>query len=265
MTSLNMNDTDQKTKQAWERNWDDITIPQILEIFKYGRVQKQLEIFFRVLPKNDRILEGGCGLAPYLIHLRSLGYDVVGIDYNEGPIKKILAYDPTLPVRVGDVTAIPFPDAHFGAYVSLGVIEHFVEGPEKAIREARRVLKPGGVFLVAVPVFNVFMALTAPSRWLKSRKFLRKLMGKGEDNHYWEQYFDRRKLAAIFEKEGFEVRELHALDHSHALVSFLPSVFRDKGSYDEANSLGLRAGAWCVKNLRWATAAQMTYVCYRKP
>ncbi len=258
-----MNKTDSATKKAWEKNWENISIEEILQIFEYNRVKKQMALILRVLPKNGKILEGGCGLAPYLIQLRRLGYDVEGIDYNDGPIQKILAYDPSLPVRVGDVAAIPYPDGHFGAYLSFGVIEHFFEGPRKAIQEANRVLKKGGVFVVGVPRHHLFMKILAPLHFVKSRKFLRKLFHKPGDHHYWEQYFKKEELQKILEEEGFEVREAHPMDHDHALVSF-SGIFRDKKTYDEANALGLGIGRWCAKVLPWATAAQMTMICYKK-
>ncbi len=213
--------TDQLTKEAWEKNWRDVSIKDVLEIFSYERVKKQMAIFLRVLPKNEKILEGGCGLGPYLIRLRQLGYDAEGIDYNEGPIRKLLAYDASLPVKVGDVTAIPYPEGHFGGYISLGVIEHFTEGPEKAIREARRVLKTGGVFIVAVPLCNIFMRLASPVRYLKSRKFLRNLFGKEEDNHDWEQYFKKDYLKRVLEENGFRIEEIHPLDHERQTLVLL--------------------------------------------
>ena len=255
--------TDLNTKKAWEKNWQDIRMEEILEIFSYERVQKQMQIFLRVLPKTEKILEGGCGLAPYLIRLRQLGYDVEGIDYNQEPIDKVLAFDPKLPVRVGDVTAIPYLDNYFGGYISLGVIEHFTEGPVKAIREARRVLKPGGVFVVAVPQNHLFMRLQAPSRALKRNAFLRRLLGKRTDTHYWEQYFKNDELKATLMREGFDVREIHPLDHSAAVLSF-SGLFRDKTSFDEANKLGLMIGRWCEKSLPWVTAAQIMFICYKK-
>ena len=255
--------TDQITKKAWEKNWANISIEQILEIFNYVRVKKQMEIFLRVLPKNEMILEGGCGLGPYLIRLRQMGYNVEGIDYNEGPIRKILGYDATLPVRVGDVTAIPYPDATFGGYLSLGVIEHFTEGPRRAIAEACRVLKAGGVFIVSVPTKNIFMILSAPVRYLKSRLWLRRLFGKEEDNHYWEQYFKKRDLVNYLEEAGFEVREIHPMDHSHTLVSF-SSIFRDKNTYDEANPLALKIAGFLEKRFPWSTASHMILICYKK-
>ena len=254
---------DLATKKAWEKNWEGIEISEILSIFNYERVKKQMQLYLRVLPKNEKILEGGCGLGPYLIKLRQLGYDVEGIDYNEEPIQRVRQFDPSLPVSVGDVTSISYPDAYFGAYLSLGVIEHFTEGPEKAIREACRVLKRGGVFIVAVPRHHLFMKIMFPVNFLKSRKFLRKLFHRPDDYHYWEQYFKKEDLSRILSEQGFEVREIHPMDHDHALASF-SSVFRDKKTYDEVNALGRTIGRWCAKNLPWATAAQMTFICYKK-
>ncbi len=256
--------TDRLTQEAWERNWRDVSVERSLEIFRYERVKKQMAIFERVLPKGQKILEGGCGLSPYLIRLRQLGFDAEGIDYNEEPVRKALAYDPSLPVRVGDVTRIDRPGGYYGGYLSLGVIEHFPEGPRQAIREAWRVLKDGGVFVVAVPRCHLFMRLLTPVHFLKSRGWLRRLFGKPEEHHYWEQYFSRRDLTRILEEEGFEVREAHPLDHSHALVSF-SGIFRDRRTFDEANTLGLRLGAWCEKRAPWLTAAQMTFVCVKRP
>jgi len=255
--------TDLGTQKAWEKNWENIRMDEILEIFSYERVKKQLEVFLRVLPKEDKILEGGCGLAPYLIKLRQLGYDVAGIDYNKEPIEKVLAFDPTLPVSVGDVARIPYPDDHFGGYISLGVIEHFTEGPVKAIQEAHRVLKQGGVFLVMVPQNHLFMRIQAPLRALKRSAFFRRLFRKPLDSHYWEQYFKKNELAAILTKEGFEVREIHPLDHSAAVMCFSDRL-RDKSTFDEASPFGLRIGRWCEKYLPWITAAQILFVCYKK-
>ena len=254
---------DSKTKLAWEKNWQDVSMQDVLGIFSYDRVKKQMALMLRVLPKQGKILEGGCGLGPYLIRLRQLGYDVEGIDYNQGPIQKILSYDPALPVKMGDVTAVPYPDATFSAYISLGVIEHFTEGPQKALREANRVLKKGGVLYLAVPRNHFFMRLAWPLQFLKSRQFLRKFFNKPEDHHYWEQYFKRKDLVRLVNEAGFDVREIHALDHSHALVSF-SGIFRDKKSYDEANSLGLALGNFCEKFFPWATAAQMALVCVKR-
>ncbi len=263
MRALKDEKTDAVTKKAWEKNWTDISMDEIMEIFKYDRVKKQMAVFTRVLPKNEKILEGGCGLAPYLIRLRQLGYDVEGIDYNEDPLKKAWSYDPTLPLKVGDVAAIPYPDDTFGGYISLGVIEHFTEGPLRAIRDAHRVLKKGGVFVLMVPQNHLFMRLMAPVTAMKRSAFLRRLFGKPMDTHYWEQYFKRSELVPLLEKEGFDIREVRPMDHSHAFVSF-SNFFRDKDTFDEASPLALKLGAWAEKNMPWALACQLLIIGYKK-
>jgi MPBQ/MSBQ methyltransferase len=52
---------------------------------------------------------------------------------------------------VGDAEALPFADDSFDRYVSAGSIEYWPD-PQRGIAEAHRVLRPGGVALVAGPV-----------------------------------------------------------------------------------------------------------------
>lgn len=51
----------------------------------------------------------------------------------------------------GDAENLPFPDASFDRYVSAGSIEYWPD-PARAITEAHRVLRPGGIALVAGPL-----------------------------------------------------------------------------------------------------------------
>ena len=48
-----------------------------------------------------------------------------------------------------------------GAYISLGVMEHFEDGCAAAMAEAFRVLKPGGLMFFTVPLENPFRKLFA--------------------------------------------------------------------------------------------------------
>src|SRR5207253_2014081 len=86
------------------------------------------------------ILEAGCGLAQVVYYLRQRNYPVVGLDYAPegiGPAKIRYA---ELPLYLGDVHHLPYPNNYFSGYLSFGVVEHFEQGPEPALAEASGVL-----------------------------------------------------------------------------------------------------------------------------
>ncbi|WP_183505647.1 MULTISPECIES: class I SAM-dependent methyltransferase [unclassified Mycolicibacterium] len=65
---------------------------------------------------------------------------------------------PNAAVHLADATALPFPDASFDSVVSCLMLHHVIDW-ETTVREATRVLRPGGVFvgydLVRTPLATV--------------------------------------------------------------------------------------------------------------
>ena len=84
-------------------------------------------------------LEVGCG--------RGVLQDIVA-DYTGVDIADTVAPFLHKPFRCAPAETLPFPDSHFDGLWSYAVLEH-VEYPEKAQTEMRRVLKPGGILLLA--------------------------------------------------------------------------------------------------------------------
>lgn len=103
------------------------------------------------LRSGQRILEIGCGTGNLAILVKRLhpGVEVVGLD----PDAKALARArrkvgrEELPVRLdrGFAEQLPYPDASFDRVLSAFMFHHLSpEVKERALREVRRVLKPGG-------------------------------------------------------------------------------------------------------------------------
>lgn len=136
----------------WDKIWQSVSLDDYEFRCRYDPLRILLD---KYLPNEGAILEGGCGPAHWLMYYRDKGYDIIGVEYAEDTVKRIKATFPDVPVYKGDIAQLDFPDNHFGAYYSGGVVEHFEEGPEKALREAHRVLKPGGLFLITVPYANI--------------------------------------------------------------------------------------------------------------
>ncbi len=93
------------------------------------------------------ILDLGCGTGGVLAHLGEFG-PAYGIDPSSEATG--FCHERGLPVALGSGMDLPFADSTFGAVLALDVIEH-VEDDVAMLREARRVLRPGGVAVLTVP------------------------------------------------------------------------------------------------------------------
>jgi ubiquinone/menaquinone biosynthesis C-methylase UbiE len=113
-----------------------------------------------------RILDAGCGRGEVLLACARRGAEVAGVDYSEAAVeitRETLSEFPGADVRVGDVTALPWPDDSFDRVQFSDVIEH-LDPPQTipALRELHRVLRPGGYLLVHTAPNRLFMDLGWP-------------------------------------------------------------------------------------------------------
>src|SRR5437660_8574741 len=107
------------------------------------------------LKPGMKLLDTGCGPGSITIGLAEAvaPAETVGIDASADAIEEARALAASrgctnLRFEVADVYALPFEDATFDAAFSHAVMQH-LRDPLTALREIRRVLKPGGVVGIA--------------------------------------------------------------------------------------------------------------------
>lgn len=110
------------------------------------------------------VLDVGCGRGEILRHCAHLGANAYGVDYAPVAVRMSLDVLKSLEddtpghggVALSDAKKLPFPDAFFDRVLMFDVVEHLHPWElHLALIEVRRVLKPGGKFIVH----------TAPNIW----------------------------------------------------------------------------------------------------
>jgi SAM-dependent methyltransferase len=104
------------------------------------------------LARRKRVLDVGCGAGYGSAELANSALSVVGVDIGADAVSYASEHysRPNLDFQVGGAAALPFADGSFDLVVAFEVIEHLSDW-ELLIAEARRVLSPGGQFVVSTP------------------------------------------------------------------------------------------------------------------
>jgi SAM-dependent methyltransferase len=164
-----------------------------------------------------RVLEIGCGRGTLLRELRSRGWTVMGTELNEGAARFAREAN-GLDVRTAPITELGLAQGSLDAVIFWHVLEH-LEDPATALDEATRLLRPGGLLLVAVPRFDSPLSRWAGPAWFQL------------DVPRHLTHFSLDVLIAMLRERGLSPVEVRHLALEYDLFSFVQTVL---------NKLGLR-------------------------
>jgi SAM-dependent methyltransferase len=168
------------------------------------------------LDKEKLYLDAGCGIGGWILFLKEQGYNVEGIDIAARTVRALTEYNPDLTVKVASITRIPYADSSLDGVLAIGTLEYVEDKVEEAIAEVRRVLRPGGIFFVEVPVVSylrrwVYLPLKRLEGWVRRRQ--------GKQPVFSNYLFDRRDIKNMLEKAEFEI------------IKIQPHELPEKGSH----------------------------------
>lgn len=207
-----MNEKLGKATGIWDEWWENITPKSEIQMWDFYGGRQWIG---KYVPRFGKVVEAGCGVGRYVFYLKRLGIDIEGIDSSELAIDKLnLEKNEIVPDAVffkGDVTKLPYEDNSLSGYISLGVVEHFIDGPDQVLAEAYRVLRPGGIAIVTTPNIS-FLVLFRRFR-SRLKNIIKRIIGKKIICPPFFQYeFRPTKLKKYLENQGFHVSRAEGCD-----------------------------------------------------
>lgn len=146
------------------------------------------------------VLDAGCGTGRWLAFLSRRGCAVSGIDLSEAALDRARKVAPTAEIRTGDTRDPPYANDTFDVVLSLGVVEHFEDGPDAALRGMHRIIKPGGVLILTVPYQSVLRTLLHVPY-----TFLQRLRHRSKRYIFDEYRYTFREVTAALDRTGFRL------------------------------------------------------------
>ncbi len=169
---------------------------------RIGMWKKRLRTLNRFFVSKGSLLDIGCGECLFLELARKDGWLVTGTEKSSFAARygreKL-----GLNIFQGELLDLGLPGKSFDAVTMWHVLEHTVN-PLAVLKEARRILKDSGVFILAVPNLDNILSQVA-YRLVKGRKMR---LFTPEDRELHLYHFSSKTIKLALEQAGFEVRRI---------------------------------------------------------
>ena len=153
---------------------------------------EEIEEFAKLLPKNPKVLDLGCGFGRELAAFIEMGYDTYGADGSRELLKLARIRAPKAKTKLMDLrNSLSYADTFFDGVWARNSLHHLLpEDLSKAFSEIKRILKPNGILFI---------------EWKEGAepKVTKEEIAKGKERYY--NLMLKKDLIKLISDSGFKV------------------------------------------------------------
>lgn len=215
-----MQETLGQNKTVWTEEWKRRSIESEIQMWDFFCLRPWI---MKYVPRFGKVIEAGCGLGRYVFLLNRFAIDIEGLDFSDETIHLLNKWKSEnkyeVQFKVGDITKLPYEDNSLSGYLSFGVIEHFIEGPQKPLSEVFRTLRPGGIAIITTPSKSWFYYF---SRFrLNLKNFIKIIIGrKIVKPAFFQYWYSPKQLKKFVENSGLKVTRYSGTDVLYSFHEF---------------------------------------------
>ena len=209
---------------------------KLYHVIKQKALRDKIKLVQDFKPQKGKLLDIGAGTGDFLVVAKSKGWNVTGIE----PSEKAKDIAKTKGVSFADSLA-DIEDRSFDAVTMWHVLEH-VPDVEKQILELKRIIKPDGVIVVAVPNFKSYDAKYYGSHWA----------AYDVPRHLW--HFSKIAIKKLFGAQDMDVVKILPMVFDSFYVSLLSEKYKTgKMNFVKGFWNGLKSNTKARRNFEYSS------------
>jgi 2-polyprenyl-3-methyl-5-hydroxy-6-metoxy-1,4-benzoquinol methylase len=197
---------------------------KIYQFVKNIALKNKLNLINELSPTKGKLLDIGAGTGDFLLVAKNNGWETFGTEPSEK------ARTIAIKKGVSIIDATSSLDNHSVDVITMWHVLEHVPDLENQIKELKRVLKPNGTLLVAVPNFKSYDAQYYGKFWAAYDVPI----------HFW--HFSKTAIQLLFKKENMTLQKVLPMKFDAFYVSLLSEKYKTgKMNYIKAFFIGLQS------------------------
>ena len=181
---------------------------KMYHFIKRKAIRDKVSLINSYQPLKGRILDIGAGTGDFLLEAKNQNWDILGIEPND----KAKGIAVGKGIKFGD-TIEKLESNSFDVITMWHVLEH-VSDVEHQIAELKRLLKPSGTIIIAVPNFKSYDAKYYKEFWA----------AYDVPRHLW--HFSKTAIEKLFDKQNMNLEDIKPMWFDSFYVSLLSEKYK---------------------------------------